>query len=333
MHPRGGIPPSRGTMNYSLTSAWRATLTGSALQLCSEFSRITIELPAEKLAAVDTLLRGWDSDSCAELEPLRAELVRRGILRARALSPTPAQDRQIEYWRAFTDDALGSIERLRASTVTIVGVGGIGSVALQHFVGAGVASFRLLDSDVVETSNLNRQFLYDIASVGTPKVEAARAYVLGRSPDAMVSTRTEKWRPESSHLRDFLFSDVDFVIAAIDKPTIGASVEVVDAAWNSGVASILAASGLEKSFVSQVFAPGRSPLGPRASLVHAPHSSDSSLLASHGPTNTLPGTVAADQAIHHLASLCDRVDYARPLVIVRSPDGAFVPSRVDRLRL
>ncbi|WP_179150850.1 ThiF family adenylyltransferase [Leifsonia sp. NCR5] len=309
------------------------TTTSDALHISSETSSLSVKLPPEHLANASQLLSGWEHGSVPELEPLRADLIRRGVLRPLAIPPAPAQSRQIEYWRAFTQNALETVERLSNATIAVVGVGGIGSVVLQHLVGAGVANFRLLDSDTIDASNLNRQFIYDVESIGTPKVVTAKRFVLQRAPNARVSVLEEEWQPESAEQREFLFDGVDFVVAAIDKPTINASIAVLDRAWRSGVDSILATTGLSKSLVTQVFAPDLSLQSPRQAMHFVPRSAESPFLASHGPTNTVPAAIAADQALNHLGGLDSRVEYSRPLVILWSQDGTPISTRVDRVRL
>ncbi len=68
--------------------------------------------------------------------------------------------------------------RLRGSTVLIVGVGGLGSVASYYLAGAGVGKLILVDKDTVDITNLNRQILYTEEDVGKPKVIAARKRLL-----------------------------------------------------------------------------------------------------------------------------------------------------------
>jgi molybdopterin/thiamine biosynthesis adenylyltransferase len=63
--------------------------------------------------------------------------------------------------------------RLRSARVCVAGVGGLGSVVAMQLAAMGVGHLRLVDYDVVERSNLQRQHLYDVSAVGYPKVEAA----------------------------------------------------------------------------------------------------------------------------------------------------------------
>ena len=68
--------------------------------------------------------------------------------------------------------------RLTASSVLIVGAGGLGSPAALYLAAAGVGRLGLIDNDAVELSNLQRQILHSTKDVGTPKVLSAQASLL-----------------------------------------------------------------------------------------------------------------------------------------------------------
>ena len=76
--------------------------------------------------------------------------------------------------------------KLLKSSVAIVGVGGLGSVAAELLCRAGVGKLILIDPDSVHESNLPRQFLYDSKDIGKRKVNAARSRLLAIWPDASV---------------------------------------------------------------------------------------------------------------------------------------------------
>ncbi|MFJ9523599.1 HesA/MoeB/ThiF family protein [Kitasatospora sp. NPDC101801] len=63
--------------------------------------------------------------------------------------------------------------RLKASSVTVIGVGGVGSAAVASLAAMGVGAIHCVDGDTVELSNLNRQILFAEADIGRPKVEVA----------------------------------------------------------------------------------------------------------------------------------------------------------------
>ena len=74
-------------------------------------------------------------------------------------------------------------ERLAAARVLIVGAGGLGSPAALYLAAAGVGRIGLVDFDVVDETNLQRQVLYGMADVGRPKLEAASDRLRGLNPE------------------------------------------------------------------------------------------------------------------------------------------------------
>jgi sulfur-carrier protein adenylyltransferase/sulfurtransferase len=77
-------------------------------------------------------------------------------------------------------------QKLRAARVAIVGAGGLGSPVALYLAAAGVGSLGIIDFDVVDTSNLQRQVLYGTSDVGTPKVAAAAARLRDVNPHITV---------------------------------------------------------------------------------------------------------------------------------------------------
>lgn len=79
--------------------------------------------------------------------------------------------------------------RLRASSVLVIGAGGLGSPLALYLAAAGIGRIVLVDDDVVELSNLQRQVLFDTASLGRAKVEQARLRLLALNPGIAVDIR------------------------------------------------------------------------------------------------------------------------------------------------
>lgn len=79
-------------------------------------------------------------------------------------------------------------EALLAGRVLIVGAGGLGSPAALYLAAAGVGTVGLIDADVVDLSNLQRQVIHATADVGRPKVESAAAKMRALNPDVKVET-------------------------------------------------------------------------------------------------------------------------------------------------
>ena len=75
-----------------------------------------------------------------------------------------------------------SQRKLKAAKVLIIGSGGLGSPALLYLTAAGVGTIGIVDFDVVDDSNLQRQVLFDIHEIGKPKVEAAKRRLEALNP-------------------------------------------------------------------------------------------------------------------------------------------------------
>lgn len=73
-------------------------------------------------------------------------------------------------------------KRLKNSSVLVVGAGGLGSPMLLYLAAAGVGRIGIVDPDVVDMSNLQRQVLYNIADIGKSKAETAREKLLAMNP-------------------------------------------------------------------------------------------------------------------------------------------------------
>ena len=65
---------------------------------------------------------------------------------------------------------------IRNSKVLIIGLGGLGSPVLQYSIGSGVGTIGLIDSDIVDVSNLHRQTIFSMDDIGKYKVDIAKEY-------------------------------------------------------------------------------------------------------------------------------------------------------------
>lgn len=93
------------------------------------------------------------------------------------------QDR-IRYSRHILLDDVGEIgqQKLKEAKVLVVGVGGLGAPILQYLAASGVGSIGIVDYDVVEESNLQRQILFGINDIGKSKVVVAKNKLLSNNP-------------------------------------------------------------------------------------------------------------------------------------------------------
>jgi molybdopterin/thiamine biosynthesis adenylyltransferase len=106
--------------------------------------------------------------------------------------------------------------RIRNGRVLIVGVGGLGSPAALALAHAGVGAIGLIDPDVVEISNLQRQILHHTPDIGRPKVSSAKEKLERLNPAIEVSIYQDRLQVEN--LFD-LFRAYDFIIDATDGVT------------------------------------------------------------------------------------------------------------------
>lgn len=105
--------------------------------------------------------------------------------------------------------------QLNRSRVAVVGMGALGTVSATQLVRAGVGFVRVIDRDVIEHSNLQRQSLYDEidASAGRAKAEAAAEKLRNANRDVVIEDRIEDVEPRNA---ERLLSDVDVIIDGTD---------------------------------------------------------------------------------------------------------------------
>jgi adenylyltransferase/sulfurtransferase len=104
-------------------------------------------------------------------------------------------------------------ERLLQAKVLIVGSGGLGSPIALYLAAAGVGKLGLMDFDSVDTSNLQRQILYDTTQVGKPKAETAARRLAKLNPDIQVVPYPERLTPENAL---GIFNEYDYVVDGTD---------------------------------------------------------------------------------------------------------------------
>jgi sulfur carrier protein ThiS adenylyltransferase len=134
----------------------------------------------------------------------------------------------------LTPEERAALESVR---VGIAGAGGLGSNCAMHLVRSGVKHITIADFDVVNESNLNRQFFFR-DQIGQKKVEAVKANLLRIEPDADI--RAVDIRLDASSARE-IFADCGIVVEAFD--AVDAKVMLVSAFASSGK-KLVTASGL-----------------------------------------------------------------------------------------
>jgi len=128
-------------------------------------------------------------------------------------SPNLEQGQLDRYARQIVMDDVGPAGQaaLLEGSVLVVGVGGLGSPVIQYLAAAGVGTLGLVDDDVVERSNLQRQVVHGTDDVGRAKVDSAEAFVAQLNPDVTVRCYETRFDEDEVPLGEY-----DVVIDATD---------------------------------------------------------------------------------------------------------------------
>lgn len=136
---------------------------------------------------------------------------------------------------AFSRTALllgeDALQKLKNCRIAIFGLGGVGGYCLEALARSGVGVFDLIDNDVVDITNINRQILALRSTVGKSKTEVAAERVHDINPDAEVNIFNVFFGAESADKFDF--SRYDYVVDAID--TVSSKVLLALRAQEAGV--------------------------------------------------------------------------------------------------
>ena len=128
-------------------------------------------------------------------------------------------------------------ERLRRSSVLVVGAGALGSAALQYLAAAGVGRIGIVDDDEVELSNLARQVLHYTPDVGVPKAASAASKLRYLNPTIVVEDYAARFGPANAAA---LLVDQDLVVDCTD--TFASRYAVNDACVAEGDALVVGAA-------------------------------------------------------------------------------------------
>jgi tRNA A37 threonylcarbamoyladenosine dehydratase len=136
-------------------------------------------------------------------------------------------------WFARTEQLVGpeGYERLQSARVAVYGLGGVGSFAVEALARAGIGHLRVVDHDVVNPSNLNRQLFGLRSTLGRPKTDVAEERIRDINPDCRVDARRAFINGDS--VTELLDPPVDVVVDAID--SVNAKVALMQAAFEQGV--------------------------------------------------------------------------------------------------
>jgi len=106
------------------------------------------------------------------------------------------------------------LQLLKDSTVLVLGIGGVGSFAAEALARSGVGRLILIDKDVVDITNINRQIIALLSTVGKPKADLMKERIADINPDCEVISLKMFYTEET--YEDIFKYDIDFVVDASD---------------------------------------------------------------------------------------------------------------------
>jgi molybdopterin/thiamine biosynthesis adenylyltransferase/rhodanese-related sulfurtransferase len=117
------------------------------------------------------------------------------IVMPRTLSP----ERRARYSRHLLIPEIGEEGQLKLldSRILLIGAGGLGSPASLYLAAAGVGTLGLVDADIVDETNLQRQIVHSLDTLGSPKVDSAKRTIAALNPDVNVVTYRERLTSEN----------------------------------------------------------------------------------------------------------------------------------------
>ena len=212
---------------------------------------------------------------------------------------TPEQ--LIRYSRHFLLPEVGEEgqAKLLQAKVLMVGAGGLGSPSAYYLAAAGVGTLGIIDNDVVDISNLQRQILHANDRVGTPKVESAKKTLEALNPDVKVIPYNAKLTSEN--IMDII-KDYDLVVDGCDNfPT---RYLVNDACVLAGKPNV---HGSIFQFEGQatVFYPGKGPCY-RCLYPEPPPAEMAPSCAEAGVLGVLPGLIGVIEALEAIKIILDK---------------------------
>ena len=126
---------------------------------------------------------------------------------------TPEEVRRYSRHLILPDIGMEGQKKLKAASVLLIGAGGLGSPLAMYLAAAGVGRLGLVDYDIVDYTNLQRQLLYTTADVGRSKLEAAKERIQALNPHVQIDTYEE---PLTSANALRLFEPYDIIIDGTD---------------------------------------------------------------------------------------------------------------------
>lgn len=138
----------------------------------------------------------------------------------------------MDNWLSRTEMLIGkeNLDKLANSTVAVFGCGGVGSFVVEGLVRAGIGNIVLIDNDVVDITNINRQLIADTTTINMPKVEVEKERLLKINPNLNIQIYKEFYNSTNSNL---LNNNYTYIVDAID--TVSSKISLIEEAFNRNI--------------------------------------------------------------------------------------------------
>ncbi len=140
----------------------------------------------------------------------------------------PYEERMSRTSRMIGQEGL---ERLKNARVAVFGIGGVGGYAIETLARGGIGSLLLVDCDVVDAGNFNRQIIASIDTLGEEKTQVMKKRIASFNPDCAVEAVFCRYDSESAD--SFSFEGLDYIVDAID--TVSSKLLLIERAKAAGV--------------------------------------------------------------------------------------------------
>lgn len=182
-------------------------------------------------------------------------------------------------------------KKLKNASVLVIGAGGLGAPALQYLAAAGVGTIGVIDDDVVENANLQRQVIHRDADIGMPKVFSAQAAMQAQNPFVQVKPHHRRL---TSDVAAELFDEYDVVLDGTDN--FDTRYLANSAAVSAGIPLISGALSQWEGQIS-VFDPASNAPCYQCVFPEAPAAGLAPSCAEAGVVGPLPGVIGAMMAV------------------------------------
>lgn len=124
-----------------------------------------------------------------------------------------------------------NVKKLQKSHVAVFGIGGVGSYTVEALVRAGIYNISIIDNDIIDITNINRQLIADTSVIGKSKVEVEKERLLKINPELNIKTYMEFY--DSSKNDKLISSSYDYIVDAIDN--INSKISLIVSAKHSNI--------------------------------------------------------------------------------------------------